>query len=233
MAEKLVVAYWAIRGLGAPLRMMCEYAGADYEAVTYGVTAKEGGGWDVSSWFSVKPPLKERNALMNLPYVIDGDTVVTQSNACMMFLGRKFKLTGKSEAELVKVEQCLCEVFDLRNAAVKLFYSPPEVFENDRDSFLSNTVATSFGKLNGWLEQQGTVYLASDEPTVPDFHFFEMIDQIEALAKKYNKDSPMKEFAAVTKFYESFKNLPAIQKYLASDLHKLPINNKMASFGAE
>lgn len=30
-AGKLTVAYWSIRGLGAPLRMMCEYAGADYE----------------------------------------------------------------------------------------------------------------------------------------------------------------------------------------------------------
>lgn len=28
---KLIVGYWSIRGLGAPLRMMCEYAGADYE----------------------------------------------------------------------------------------------------------------------------------------------------------------------------------------------------------
>ena len=28
---KLTVGYWSIRGLGAPLRMMCEFAGADYE----------------------------------------------------------------------------------------------------------------------------------------------------------------------------------------------------------
>ena len=28
---KLIVGYWSIRGLGAPLRLMCEYAGADYE----------------------------------------------------------------------------------------------------------------------------------------------------------------------------------------------------------
>ena len=28
---KIVVGYWSIRGLGAPLRMMCEYAGVDYE----------------------------------------------------------------------------------------------------------------------------------------------------------------------------------------------------------
>merc|ERR1712093_82937 len=150
----------------------------------------------------------------------------------MLYLGRKLKLVGKNDADLIKVEQTLCEVFDLRNNAVKLFYSSPDDFEKGREGFLEKTVKTSYGKLNGWLEQQGTVYLAGDEPTAPDFHFFELIDQIESLAKKYNKDSPMKEFTAVTKLYESFKSIPAIQKYLESDLHKLPINNKMASFGA-
>ena len=36
------------------------------------VQPQEGGGWDVSAWFDVKGPLKEKNALMNLPYVLDG-----------------------------------------------------------------------------------------------------------------------------------------------------------------
>jgi hypothetical protein len=34
--------------------MMCEYAGADYEAKLYDALPKEGGGWDTSSWFDVK-----------------------------------------------------------------------------------------------------------------------------------------------------------------------------------
>jgi hypothetical protein len=37
----LKVAYWSIRGLGAPLRMMCEHADAVYEAVNYDVAPKE------------------------------------------------------------------------------------------------------------------------------------------------------------------------------------------------
>merc|ERR1712137_756018 len=108
--------------------------------VLYEVTEKEGGGWDVSSWFSKKPALKERNALMNLPYVIDGDNVITQSNACLMYLGRKFNLVGKNDSDLAKVEQTLCEVFDLRNNCVKLFYSSAEDFEKGREAFLTNSV---------------------------------------------------------------------------------------------
>lgn len=230
MADKLKVGYWDIRGLAAPLRMMCEYAGVEYEPVLYDLQAKEGGGWDASSWFSVKPELKEKNALMNLPYVIDGDVIVTQSNACLSYLGRKFKLNGKDDSDLTKVEQCLCEVMDLRNNAIKLFYSPKEQFDKDKDSFLEETVAKSFNKFEGWLNQQGTTYLVGNEVTTPDFHLFEIVDQIETLAKKVEKESTLKSFPKLTTLYESFQKLPAIAKYMESDLHKLPINNKMASF---
>ena len=37
---KLIVGYWSIRGLGAPLRMMCEYAGADYEVSAMAAQAR-------------------------------------------------------------------------------------------------------------------------------------------------------------------------------------------------
>merc|ERR1740138_1330020 len=110
------IGYWQIRGLGAPLRMMAAYAGVKHDAKLYPVHAKEGGGWDTSAWFDVKPALKAKNALMNLPYVIDGDTVVTQSNACLDYIGKKLGLMG-GENEW-KVQQGLCQVMDLRNAAV-------------------------------------------------------------------------------------------------------------------
>ena len=37
--------YWKIRGLAAPLRMMCEYGAAAYISKEYDVTVKEGGGY--------------------------------------------------------------------------------------------------------------------------------------------------------------------------------------------
>ena len=56
----LEVGYWKIRGLGAPLRMMCEYAGAEYTPVLYEAHAKEEGGWDVSEWFSKNQHLRKK-----------------------------------------------------------------------------------------------------------------------------------------------------------------------------
>ena len=92
------------------------------QAVCYDAKPKEGGGWDTSDWFDKKPALKEKNALMNLPYVIDGEHTIAQTNACFAHLGRVLGLYGSNYAETLKVEQCLCQVMDLRNDAVGAFY---------------------------------------------------------------------------------------------------------------
>ena len=36
---------------------------------------------------------------MNLPYIVDGDMVVTQSNACLLYLGDKFEMNGSTLEE--------------------------------------------------------------------------------------------------------------------------------------
>ena len=44
---------------------------------------------------------------MNLPYLIDGDNVVAQTNAILSYLGRKYNLNGKTETEIIKNDQVL------------------------------------------------------------------------------------------------------------------------------
>ena len=86
----LTIGYWKIRGLAAPLRMMCCYAGQPFVNKAYGDDAK-------AAWFgSEKKRLKKANALINLPYVIEGptaadptETVVTQSNSCLLYIGQR------------------------------------------------------------------------------------------------------------------------------------------------
>eukprot|EP00992_Anisonema_acinus_P013447 TRINITY_DN8740_c0_g1_i2.p1 TRINITY_DN8740_c0_g1~~TRINITY_DN8740_c0_g1_i2.p1 ORF type:complete len:254 (+),score=66.51 TRINITY_DN8740_c0_g1_i2:59-763(+) len=229
-SEKLVVAYWHIRGLGAPLRMMCEYAGVDYEPVTYEAQGSPGS-WDLSAWFSVKPGLVEKNPLMNLPYVIDGDVVVTQSNACLLYLGRKFGLNGKTDAEVIKNDQCLCQVMDLRNDLVGLVYSGKANYDAKIDNYLSKTAMNHLTKMENWLAKEGTTYCCSNEPTTSDFHLWEMLDQHEKLAAATGKPSFLEQLPNLQKLYKAFAELPAIKKYVEGPLHKLPLNNKMAAFG--
>ena len=44
LIPQVIVGYWNIRGLAAPIRMMCEYAGAAYTSKEYAVGTKEDGG---------------------------------------------------------------------------------------------------------------------------------------------------------------------------------------------
>lgn len=94
----MTVGYWNIRGLAAPIRMMVMYGGATLNSVNYDLKVKPEGGFDGSCWFDVKPDLKAKNPLINLPYVIDGDVILTQSNACCLYVGRKLGLLGNNEA---------------------------------------------------------------------------------------------------------------------------------------
>ena len=146
--------------------------------------------------------VQTKNALANLPYVIDGETVVTQSNACLLYLGRKLGLMGGTKAETAKAEQTLMQVFDLRNdagvfsatvamtkasdpasatlewlgvpeddstaclpvpasaCAVGLFYSPKQAFDADLAGHMADSVDSNLGKLEAWLVQHDTPYLA-------------------------------------------------------------------------
>ena len=86
----ITIGYWKIRGLAAPLRMMCFYKGQPFVSKAYGDDANK-------AWFgSEKKRLKDNNALINLPYVIEGptaadptETVITQSNSCLLYLGKR------------------------------------------------------------------------------------------------------------------------------------------------
>lgn len=229
----LKIGYWAIRGLGAPCRMAPAYAGVEYESVEYTVKPKEGGGWDLSAWHDVKPEFKEKNALMNLPYVEDGDVLVSQSNACLLYLGRKLGLVGKTEAEMSRVEQALCEITDLRNATVRLVYG--DDFKDKVGDHLAKTVPAHYGKLEGFLGQSrgGHKYFAGADPTVADFHMFEMIDQHERMAKSVGQTSPVAGFPILGQLYAGVRAEPKLAAYFSGPQYALPQNNTMAQYGSD
>eukprot|EP00008_Paramoeba_atlantica_P003081 CAMPEP_0201489716 /NCGR_PEP_ID=MMETSP0151_2-20130828/23419_1 /ASSEMBLY_ACC=CAM_ASM_000257 /TAXON_ID=200890 /ORGANISM="Paramoeba atlantica, Strain 621/1 / CCAP 1560/9" /LENGTH=237 /DNA_ID=CAMNT_0047875399 /DNA_START=37 /DNA_END=750 /DNA_ORIENTATION=+ len=231
--NKIRIGYWKIRGLAAPLRMIMVYLGKDFDDVMYELQGSPGN-WDGTAWFAKdKPDLLKKNPLMNLPYVIDGETVITQSNACFLYLGRKFNLNGKNEDEIAKNDQCLCEVMDLRNDAVRLFYSPQSVYDADVEKYFEGSLVKHLEKFERWLESQKTDFLVSNEPTVSDFHLFELLQQNEELAQSLGKTTAFKgKFPYLTNYYQKFGDLPGIKKYYEGPYNKIPINNKMAAFGS-
>ena len=110
-----------MRGLGAPLRSMCMWSGTSFIAKCHQMPAD--GDYLGAKWFlEDKPKLKDMNPMINLPYIIDGDMVITQTNACMSHLGRKLGLWGTSTVEISQCEQLLCEIYDLRSDMTRMAY---------------------------------------------------------------------------------------------------------------
>jgi len=213
--------YWKIRGLAAPLRMMLAYAGQTYENKMF-ETGEE--------WFAGrKPAVLEMDPLANLPYVIDGNTCVTQSTACMVYLAEKLGLYGG-----IKDLELLSEVYDLRNSVIDLVYPfkkvtrTKEEFDASTEPQCSKVAPKFYAKLEASIIND-TKFLLKDTPCACDFHCWEMLDQHELIAKEFGHESPLKAFPKLTKYYAAFKALPQLQAYFASDLAKLPCNNSLGN----
>jgi hypothetical protein len=223
--------------------MMVMYRNVPLRSETYDCKEGVDGKFTIVAWTEHKPALKDKHPLMNLPYVIDhaSGKIVTQTNACFLFLGRKLKMLGKSEDDLCDCEQLLCEVMDVRNKVIDYSYGG----EMTPADWLLTVCSPNgnIGKLNLWLERKYAsrdaastepLFFVGDEVSAPDFHIFEMLDQIRGLAKFHACSDPFEgALSLLGAFHTLFAALPDNQRYFQSKLYALPCNNIMAkNYGA-
>jgi len=87
--NKVVLGYWNIRGFGEPIRQFLEYLDIPYSEKKY---------QEIEEWL----PKKQDGTMPfpNLPYLIDGDLTLTESEAILAHLAikaKKLELLGKDE----------------------------------------------------------------------------------------------------------------------------------------
>ena len=108
MAEtKLVLAYWGVRGLGQPIRNLLEYLQLAYVDKKY---------VDRDEWF-LKDKANLKTNFPNLPYLIDGDKVITESEAISLHLilkANRTDLLGTTSEERVQIAQLRGVLLDAR-----------------------------------------------------------------------------------------------------------------------
>mmetsp|Transcript_22276 Transcript_22276/g.31481 ORF Transcript_22276/g.31481 Transcript_22276/m.31481 type:complete len:121 (+) Transcript_22276:32-394(+) len=119
----------------------------------------------------------------------------------------------------------MCQAMDLRNSSVPVFYGR----NTDMDGWLTRDIHAHLKKFEEWLLFHNTPFTAGDSPTVGDFHLWEIVDHNELLAKREGM-SVLADYKALSSFYARFRALPELEKYFASDLYSLPINNTHAKF---
>lgn len=214
-----VLAYWNIRGLAQPIRLLLEYTGTEFEDKYFecGPAPK----FDKSCWFDIKQDLGLD--FPNLPYYIDDDVKITQSNAIMRYIARKHDLCGKTENEKVRVDMLENQSMDFRNSFVRLCYLD---FDNQKQKYL-DALGDTIKMFSTFLGDRP--WYAGDNITFVDFIMYELIDQHLQV-----DGSILKNAKNLVEFQKRFEDLEPIKKYMASPrFMKAPINNKMAKFGAK
>jgi len=210
--------YWDIRGLAQPIRLLLEYTGTEYEDKQLACGPPPD--FDRSVWYDTK--FSMGLDFPNLPYYKDEDVSLTQSNAILKHIARKNNLVGSTAKDQALADMAADQIMDMRNGFVRLCYSSR--YEDLKDDYMKNLPKT----LKLFSDFLGTKsWLVGESITYPDFHLYEMLDQHKAM-----KPDCLKEFTNLEVYCERFEKLEAIEKYMKSDrFMKVPINNKMASFG--
>jgi len=213
------IGYHKIRGLGAPLRMMCYYKTQPFLNVCYGADMKE-------EWFAKdKPILKKKNACINLPYVTCGDDVVTQSNTCLLFIGKKLGFDQTSTE--IHNHTVLDQTMDLRNDLMKIVYpfgavKTKDMFSAAATEHLEKSAFGHFSKLEGFCKG---AYMCGQSPQSGDFALFEMLDQHAHIADSLGQATFLDAFPKLKALHTAMKEDPALKTYFSSDSYAMAQNN--------
>uniref|UniRef100_A0A3P8TY12 glutathione transferase n=1 Tax=Amphiprion percula TaxID=161767 RepID=A0A3P8TY12_AMPPE len=195
------LAYWDIRGLAQPIRLLREYTGTEYgQAFSCG----EAPDYDKSCWFGIKDKLGMD--FPNLPYLVDGDRKVVQSNAIMRYIARN-TTCGETEDEQVRVDIIENQAMDFRNGFVMLCYMN---YDTNKDGYLK-TLPDKLQQFSSFLASRNWFAI-----TFVDFIIYELLDQHRMFDSKC-----LDAFDNLKKFLDRFEALDKIN----------PVNNKMAKWG--
>ncbi|BFZ08772.1 hypothetical protein BsWGS_11812 [Bradybaena similaris] len=218
MPAKIKLGYWKIRGLANPIRLLLKYLGQDFENVMY----EQGDGPD----YSAEAWLKEKYTLgldfPNLPYLIDGDIKLTQSNAILWHLGSKFNCLGEDEKVRAYNQMMMEQAMDFRNGLARTLYNKD--YSKLIDEYFKN-VHTFLKSFDAYLGGK-TWFAGGKNPTTCDFPMYELLDQHRLMRPEI-----LTEYKNLQAFLKRFEELPKIKAYMQSDeFMKRPCNNKSAGW---
>ena len=191
--------------------MVLHYVNEEHEDNVYWST-KEG---DFSQWTDKKFTLGL--PFPNLPYYIDGDLKLTQSEAILRHLGRKYKLYGANDQDYSVVDMLIDTSHDLKIALAMIAYNP------DFDKLKANHIKDVEPKFKQVSEFLGSKkFLVGDNLTIADFTMRDAIQwhlaldknlissNLQAYVSRLESEPKLKSFLNSSKAYKTFFNPIAI-----------------------
>ena len=234
-AAKIELGYWAIRGLGQPIRFLLAFAEAPFSEVRLGanpdgtlITDKsvESADWDEHKK-TIEFPFP------NLPYLIDtsgpNELRLTQSNAILRHLGRRFDLYGDCESDRAAIDVLQDEAYDFRNRIIETTYVEATEYPDTLAEFIATAIPRYVDRFEQYLKSTGTNWhFVGERISLVDFSLYELIWQTSVMVPGSITDNNRPSLFA---FIESFANIPQIADYmLQSSYIERPINSVWTAF---
>ncbi|MEE6459715.1 hypothetical protein FKM82_000710 [Ascaphus truei] len=217
----VILGYWDIRGLAHSIRLLLEYTGTLYEEKLY-VTGDVCRLWEVGGESHFLRGDTSFPLLLQLPYLLDEDVKLTQSNAILRYIARKHGLCGELEGEKLRVDLMENQVMDFRRDLVTIAYNP--LFETLKGPYLEKlpVALTRFSRFLG-----DGAWIAGEKITFADFLMYDILDQHRML-----EPTCLQNFTNLQDFLTRIEALPPVAAYMKSPhFMKTPINNRMAAWG--
>ena len=229
---ELVLGYWAIRGLGQPIRFLLTYAEAAFTEIRYGLNDDGTTPHDPrADWFDNKAAVGL--PFPNLPYLIDTgpatEVRMTQSNSVMRYLARGLDLYGDSETDRMIIDVLQDEAYDFRNEIVRTAYTPEREYQDALVQFASTTAPRYLDGFEAHMEKSDTCsHFVGERVCLVDFILYELIWQSAVMVPGSTSINNRPRLFA---FMESFEKIPQIETYMKLDTYiERPINGHSAYF---
>jgi len=204
--SKLTLAYWDIRGLAEPIRHLLEYVQLPYEQIRYSK-------WE--DWAAKKDAFGA--SFPNLPYLVDGDRTLTESEAILAYICVKAgnnDLLGKGE-DRIEFIQLKSVIADIRSSLDRIIYGAKdhEEIKTKADEYVSGGGSQKFKGLEEILGKKDWLlgYL-----TYNDFVLAELLERYSDMDAEVGS-SVMKNYPNLQAFIKRFVELPGVKEYRASD----------------
>ncbi|XP_060629239.2 glutathione S-transferase Mu 4-like [Anolis sagrei] len=214
----VTLGYWDIRGLAHAIRLLLEYTETPYEEIRY--RFGEAPDFDTSQWTSVKEKLGLD--FPNLPYLIDGERKLTQSNAILRYLARKHKMCGETEEEIVRMDILENQIWDFRVSLGRISYNP------DFEKLKPELIEQLPWKLKLFSQFLGDrSWFAENKITYIDFLAYDILD-----VHRIFQPNCLDQFKNLKDFLDRFEALDTISAYMKSDRFlRTPLFLRNATWG--
>nr|XP_060629239.1 glutathione S-transferase Mu 1-like [Anolis sagrei ordinatus] len=214
----VTLGYWDIRGLAHATRLLLEYTETPYEEIRY--RFGEAPDFDTSQWTSVKEKLGLD--FPNLPYLIDGERKLTQSNAILRYLARKHKMCGETEEEIVRMDILENQIWDFRVSLGRISYNPD--FEKLKPEFIEQ-LPWKLKLFSQFLGERN--WFAENKITYIDFLAYDILD-----VHRIFQPNCLDQFKNLKDFLDRFEALDKISAYMKSDRFlRTPLFLRNATWG--